>query len=401
MEYQDVISVLTILLLTSASVERFLEFLTKAIDSLGLFSQGSRGRLANYAEKRMQRPETADESTPEMDDSLDSAEGDPSTLVVLDPGKIPDQNLVTKRFILQMSGCVLGVILCVKGDLGLFHMLKAPGIAGWVDYLFTGILIGTGTEPIHSLIRFLQAKNEASQNGEETPEETETEATAPATEISVSEKISARSQIDLCYEGGLEPGKLQNRLRPSNPDMIIFHHTGMHSRTPFEEVVSVFKAKGFVTGYHAVITEDGVSHNYCRWDARGIHARGFNDRALGLAFCGNFEANPSTPGNNADGSFGNRIPTEAQLMTGAKLIVLWALLYKIDITQPGRLFAHYEVSQTTSCPGNQFPFARFQNLVLDLYADWKNSDRIKSEVSDFSRKPFLFVPAAAEGRSIS
>jgi hypothetical protein len=395
MGYQDVLSVLTILLLTSASVERFLEFLTKAIESLGLFSQTRKGRLAVYAERRMKPPEVVIESAPAAEDTLDSAEGDPSTLVILDPGAIPDQNLATKRFILQMSGCAIGVILCVKGDLGLFHMLKATGIAAWVDYLLTGILIGTGTEPIHSLIRFLQAKNEASQS-EVASTAVVAAPAAPATEVSTSEGITAKPWIDLTYNGGLNPEEHDNRRRGANPVMIIFHHTGMHSNTPFSEVVSVFKAKGFATGFNAVITENGESHNFCRWDARGIHAKGYNDRALGLAFCGCFETNPNTPGNNADGAFGNLVPTEAQLMTGAKLIVLWALLYKIDLTQPGRLVAHHEIAlgeQATSCPGSQFPFARFRNLVLDLYAEWKISDRIKSEIHDFSQKPFLFVPS--------
>lgn len=396
MGYQEVLSVLTILLLTSASVERFLEFLTKAIESLGLFSQNRKGRLAAYAEQQMKPPEVLPESTPGVDDALDSAEGDPSTLVILDPGTIPDQNVMTKRFILQMSGCFLGVILCVKGDLGLFHLLKASGIAAWVDYLLTGILIGTGTEPIHSLIRFLQAKNEASQS-EATTAEVQSAPVTTATEVSVQETISAKPFIDITYDGGLNPEIHENRLRNANPNMIIFHHTGMHSGTQFSEVVSVFKAKGFATGFNAVITENGVCQSYCRWDARGIHTKGYNDRALGLAFCGCFETNPAVPGNNADGALGNLSPTEAQLMTGAKLIVLWALLYKIDVTQPGRLVAHHEIAlgeQATTCPGNQFPYARFQRLVHDLYAEWKNSDRVKSEISDFARKPFLFVAQA-------
>ena len=404
MGYQDVLSVLTILLLTSASVERFLEFLTKAIESLGLFSQNKKGTLAAYAEKQMERPEVTDESTTEMDDTLNSAEGDPSTLVVLDPGKIPNRNLITKKFILQMSGGVLGLILCIKGDLGLFHMLKATGIARWVDYLLTGILIGTGTEPIHSLIRFIQAKNEASQSENDASAELAAAPPPQATEISTSNGITAKPLIDLTYEGGLDPQVHQNRLRKAKPDMIIFHHTAMHSKTSFDDVATVFKARGFVTGFNAVITEDGINHDFCRWDARGIHAKGYNERSLGVAFCGCFEANSVVQGNNATGELGNQVPTEAQLLTGAKLIVLWALLYKIDISQPGRLVAHHEIAlgeQTTSCPGSQFPYARFRNLVLDLYAEWNNSDRIKSEINDFSQKPYLFVPAQAAGRRTS
>lgn len=393
MNYDEVMSILTILTLTSASVERFLEVLSKIIESLGLFSKEKRGKLASYAEELMKRPEPQSESDSIADDALGSAEGDPSAVVILAAGEMKDLNLATKKFILQIGGCLVGIFLCWRGELALFKMLGAElgTSAGWIwfDYVLTGILIGTGTEPIHALVRFLQAKHDLWRVPEATPE--------PTLEETVEEPVDlekATPMIDVPYFGGLKPEMHQNRIRKENPDMIIYHHTGMYSDTTFEDVVRVFEARGFPTGFNAVITSDGKCHNYCRWDARGIHAQGFNERSLGLAFCGCFDSDPNVPGSNIDGEMGNMVPTNEQLLTGAKVAALWSLLYQIDLKQKHGLTPHMDVApdgKPTACPGNQFPHARFRTLVERFVDEWTKSTQAQSEIQDFAMKKYIFV----------
>jgi len=398
MGYQEIISVLTILLLSSATVERFLELLKHVFETFGFFA-GSKPDETAASEKKSKAPLPLTTNSGENTRvELDSAEGDPATLILTEAGDVKDRQATKKKFYMHIGGCLVGTFLCMKGDLGLFMMLKAPLgnsiMAAISDKIFTGILVGSGTAPIHALIRFLQAKRELSKTRKyqipalPPPKVVTAEPTAP----------KGRSIINIDYFGGLNPQKHSKRLRRGNPDMIIYHHTGMNSCMGFLDVVKVFEARGFQTGYNAVITADGKCHNYCRWDARGIHTKGYNDRALGLAFSGCFESNPNVPGNNHDGEMGNLTPTDEQITAGAKVAALWALLYQIDVIQPNRLVPHKTIAQPdnpTACPGNEFPYARFEMLVNQFIQDWKSSSMVASELADFSTKSYLFVPGQA------
>lgn len=395
MRYEDVISILTILLLTSASVERFLEFVDKLVESLGLFAKKKEGAVAAAAEDRAHKPEAVAKPDEDAENALNNAEGDPSNMVILTAGKVKNRQTVTKKFVLQMSGCLLGVILCVRGDLALFKIFEAPlgssFLATALDYILTGILIGTGTEPIHTLIRTLQAKHETAKNGEET---SAGEGGAP--QKPAPKQVS--TNMDIQYLGGLNPDTHGNRLRKSNPDMIVYHHTGMQSDMTFLELVRVFRARGFVTGFNTVIMADGSIYNYCRWDARGLHTPEYNERSLGLAFCGCFDTDINKPVDDTQGAMGNLAPTDVQLLAGAKVVALWSLLYQIDVTQKGLLVPHKEIAaanQPTECPGQDFPYARFDTLVGQIIKDWQNSATVNSEILDFSHKKFLFVPSQA------
>ena len=387
MDFKQVMTVLSILLLTSVSVERFLEFLDRAIESLGLFSKKKKGTIAARSPKASPIEGQSDIQTMESDEELDTAEGDASTVVLLDEGPQKDRQIVIKKFILQMGGCVLGVILCASSNLGIFEMLNSPLGSGvfydWIDYLLTGILIGTGTEPIHSLIRFLQAKKDASPPREPTSEfiPVQPEIESPDTEM-------AQPLIDIDYHGGINPERNADRVRQQPPDMIVYHHTGMHSDSTFMEVVKVFEARGFRTGFHCVITADGHYYNYCRWDACGIHTKGYNDRSLGIAFTGCFESDPKIPGSNINGEMGNLAPTTQQLLTGAKVVALWSLLYEIDISKKDKLLPHKALTPT-ACPGSNFPYARFHELVNEFVEKWRKSSKAMSEIEDFKKKRYV------------
>lgn len=387
MDFEQVMKVLTILLLTSTSVERLLEFLNRAFESLGLFSKKKKGRLT--ARTPYSSPTKAPSNVQILKDEekLDTAEGDASTLVLLDEGPQKDRQMITKKFILQMSGCALGVILCAGSNLGIFKMLNSPLGSGilydWFDYILTGILIGTGTEPIHALIRFLQAKRDA---GPAQPPVSVSMPVQPETELP-DEEI-ARAMVDINYHGGVAPDRVADRVRQRPPDIIVYHHTGMHSDSTFMEVVKVFEARGFRTGFHCVVTADGNYYNYCRWDACGIHAKGYNDRSLGIAFTGCFESDSSVPGSNLNGEMGNLSPTTQQLLTGAKIVALWSLLYQIDVSKKDKLVSHKALN-ATACPGNNFPYARFHELVNEFVEKWRKSPKAMSEIVDFKKKRYV------------
>ncbi len=391
MEYQDILSVLTILLLTSATVERFLEFFKKILESFGFFSRNPSQSTAVSSQSISQFQISGAETTRQ---SAATAEGDPSNLVLIEVGAIPDRNEIKKSFWLQVSGCLIGIVLCWQGELALFKMLKAPlGNSFWAigfDYILTGILIGTGTAPIHSLIRLLQAKRELSQaqKGQET---------LPVAELTVPEKAAVttgRPVLDIKYFGGVAPERLKNRIRKNNPDSIVYHHTGMSSNLTFTEIVRIIEGRGFETGFHAIIMPDGTGENYCRWDAMGVHSNGYDSRSLGLAFSGCFESNPNIPGNNSQGEMGNIAPTDAQILTGAKLVALWALIYGIDLNHPERFLPHQSItpnSANQNCPGSEFPYSRFEILTREIWEEWKNSPQVAGELIDFSKKQYLFV----------
>lgn len=66
---------------------------------------------------------------------------------------------------LWVIGSVLGILISYGIKLGVLNQLglipEASGLwVYWLDYILTGLLIGGGTEPIHSLIIGLERKKE-------------------------------------------------------------------------------------------------------------------------------------------------------------------------------------------------------------------------------------------------
>jgi hypothetical protein len=60
-------------------------------------------------------------------------------------------------------GLALGVVLAVVGKIQMFALLNIsiPQQLAWVDMLITGLVIGTGSAPVHSLIGILQKSKDA------------------------------------------------------------------------------------------------------------------------------------------------------------------------------------------------------------------------------------------------
>jgi len=66
-----------------------------------------------------------------------------------------------KRTISLVLGIVLGLIIAFSTQLQMFHFLGIELPLPWIDVLITGLVIGTGSAPVHSLIGLLQNTKDA------------------------------------------------------------------------------------------------------------------------------------------------------------------------------------------------------------------------------------------------
>lgn len=346
----------------------------------------------------------------------------PPITVLLEPASPPDPEKRAQAFWLQVIGTFAGIVACFVAGFGLFEALgifqdASPDALTWhdrlrqaIDFILTGVLIGAGSQPIHVLIKFLDQRGlvdlsvapptgptteTAEKPATETAEEPEAEAkAAPPTQ-------KAESRIQVPYDGGVDPELVARRQpnRQAPPDLIVFHHTAMHSDTTFDDVVRVIQEqRGWATAYHCVVLADGSIHPFCRWDYVGNHAKGANFRSIGVTLNGNFETNPSTPGANDQGQDGLRAPTDAQLESAARVAALWSHLYDIpvdfhdDHVAPG--IVPHKVVKPTACPGSNFPYERFETLVRNMHDTWAQDDAAKEEIALFKQKSRIFPKTA-------
>ena len=313
--------------------------------------------------------------------------------VIVDHLEAPDAEQRARVFWLQIIGAVSGIIICHFSELGIFKYF-VDGVSHQLDWILTGILIGGGSQPIHTLIKFVQSRKTAdlsvsneSEVQTEEQEETKTEQKQPP----AKEKEQAVPVIDIKYRGGVDRDKLENiHLRKDNPDLIIYHHTAMHSDTTFADVVKVIKDRGWSTGYNCVVLKDGSIHPFCRWDRYGNHAKGYNRRSLGIALNGNFETNPNVPFANVDGKYGINTPTDEQLRSLCKVVALWCHLYDIPLNFDDSIIPHNKVA-VKACPGSNFPYDEFQKQVTTLYEKWKSLPQAQEELAHYEKKPYLYV----------
>lgn len=312
----------------------------------------------------------------------------------------------------QFAAAGLGIIVASIFNLHLLSLLSplwqsgnVSAVAALTDTLFTGLVIGGGSQPIHVLIRFLTerritvADEEAVESVGAAEQEVEKDR-ALAKVISSGRLVAAQKEpqplawIDIFYRGGVAPEHLDDqRLRSGDPNLVIYHHTAMSSVSSFPAVVdeSAIDNK-WSTGYHCVIMPDGGIRPLCRWDRSGNHALGLNDRSLGLAFHGNFHTEPGRYA-NADGRFGNQRPTEAQLHAGARVVALWAYLYRdIALDFDKCIVPHKQaVPGHSACPGSNFPYEGFEQLVRQYHDAWSHAETARRGVEAFKKLPYVYA----------
>lgn len=324
-------------------------------------------------------------------------------VIPITPGSEYD---AAKVLFLQLAAAAIGIVLAQLFNLQLLTLLLAedpgslPAYFPVVDMLFTGIVIGGGSQPIHVLIRFITERKV-------------TVETAPADQAAntpkkVGKAISTASLVeeqkedlhvwkDIPYAGGIQPEKLDDvHKRPSDPDLVVYHHTAMSSASSFQDIVDEFLVnKKWRTGYHCVIMPNGAVRPFCRWDRYGNHAKGLNLKSLGIAFHGNFHIDADDRFSNADGRFGNQRPTEAQLHAGARVIALWVNLYDdIDLDFKEDILPHNKaIPGHTVCPGSNFPHKELENLVHHYVETWNDSAYAQSQLEEFKDPNRRFIHA--------
>jgi len=104
-------------------------------------------------------------------------------------------------------------------------------------------------------------------------------------------------------------------------------------------------------GYHAGVELVFSGNELCyeiligrMWDIAGAHTKGQNQHSLGICFIGNFDA---------------ILPTDSQLIAGAKLISLWLKYSNLTLSD---IFPHHQFAVKT-CPGNLFDMDRLKGFI--------------------------------------
>lgn len=358
--------------------------------------ENANGQLSKKQKEQLQRKQMKLQSRIREGKLLLDSEFDEQVSVAtvfVDPIAPRDPEKTARIFWLQIIGVVSGVFVCYFSEFGMFDfLLTNVNLADVADWTLTGILIGGGAQPIHTLIKFITERKVtemkvSTESSVETEEEKEKAAPAVVTkpEVPVAE-------VDVPYRGGVNRESLEHiHLRNANPDLIIYHHTAMHSDSTFADVVKVIEDKGWSTGYNCVIVKDGNIHPFCRWDRYGNHAKGYNRRSLGIALNGNFEPNPEISFANVNGTLGILRPTDAQLFSLCKVVALWCHLYNIPVDFDNSVIPHKQIANK-ACPGSNFPYDKFKTLVDTIYTQWSKKDsKAQDELALYAQKQYLFV----------
>lgn len=340
------------------------------------------------------------------------AERYPAPRIEVQPVVATTIQQASKVLFLQLSAAGLGILLAHFFEIKLVTILlqgmgsehypffkNGPGaFFQSLDIILSGLIIGGGSQPLHVLIRFLTERKVSveKESAEKPAEATPVAETIMDRSFKTEVKETAAQEWgwkDLAYAGGVHPASLETTHRRSgDPNLIVYHHTAMSSNAPFKDVVNEFLvSKKWLTGYHCVIMPDGTIEPFCRWDRSGNHAKGLNDRSLGIAFHGNFHTDLSDRYSNADGRYGNQLPTEAQLHAGARVVALWVLLYqdiKLDFTR--HILPHKTAMPGhTVCPGSNFPHGKFEPLVRGYCTAWSTSAEVQQKILGFGQLKYI------------
>jgi len=73
---------------------------------------------------------------------------------------ISDRYRSIKQALSVLVGIALGLIVAAAADLRMFHVLGIAGVPSGVDVVVSGLVIGTGSGPVHSLVGILQQGKE-------------------------------------------------------------------------------------------------------------------------------------------------------------------------------------------------------------------------------------------------
>ena len=438
------------LLGASLLIERLLTFLNMAMNRLFIFKYSNRFILSEKTKLRIDRDMEAakeDMALKEADEEVteDNNPGEVAfnpaieekrkvisgfDILYLRPVKeiledekryetYKENNVIMKEFWMQILGSLIAITFCISMKFSIWEFFSYSLTGTWPashfmwEYVFTGIIIGSGSKPINFLMNFLVNRKihvdiqEVQEEIKETPgseivEKTKVTAPVPAIQpVTLAlQPVFIEELVGFEYDGGDRPQRLENVHKYTGDiDLIVYHHTTQHSDAPFAEVVKEFDRKGWLTGYHCVVFQDGTIRVLCRWDRVGNHASPHNFHSFGIAFQGNFEPNPNIPSSNVDGKLGILTPKPAQLQAAARVTAMYALLHdmktlkfhtsKITSGKPAGIIPHKYIA-AKACPGSNFPKSQFEDLIGQYHAKWKADASFKEALGRFKEKPMVY-----------
>jgi hypothetical protein len=422
---------LGMMLTFSLIVERFLSIISWLMDRLSIIKASDEWSVIDEQKEKLELAKQAKQEEEILKSSPDKTQKPSKDLREIEPNpakntadfqfevknyELSEPIKVIKEYWLQLFGVLVAVIACYYMKFSIWDLVvKMKGAQGpqavnfsVFGYIFTGIIIGVGSKPVHFLMNFLINRKIMVTKSEVTEVSPPVTIPQPMNVIAATKFVPSSPNIgpalegieDIVgfnYDGGYHPDRLENTHFFQAPvNLIVYHHTALHSDSPFEEVVKEFERKGWLTGYHCIIFKNGAIRVLCRWDRFGNHAYPHNQNSLGIAFHGNFETNPNVPYANVNGSYGIANPTQAQLDSASKIIVLWKHLYDIDVIFPKEndskfpsgIVPHYMLS-SKACPGTNFPHELFQQFIKDYNNLWKDNETFKSALKRFKNAPMV------------
>lgn len=133
---------------------------------------------------------------------------------------------------------------------------------------------------------------------------------------------------------------------PIKYEGVVLHHSASPAKTTDRALIDLWhKQNGwgkklnsgfqYPCGYHFVINWNGTIETGRPLGIAGAHTEGYNDKYIGICFCGNFETEH---------------PSWEQLKAGSELLAWLQNLYEIPDYQ---VYLHRELSRTL-CPGRNF-----------------------------------------------
>ena len=443
--YQLIIK-LSAILGASLLVERILSYLNSGINRMFLFQYSKRFTKAEKVEEQLKREILADKEEKIIgnDSGVDTEIGEvayhpdlpnekkrnssfdvllfkPINEIVDDNKrylKYKENNVIIKEFWMQILGVIIAIFVCDALKFSIWDFFRYDTTAGFPEkstvfgYVFTGIIIGAGSKPINFLMNFLLHRKIEEVDVEVQEESKKTgasgvshpfEAEAPkgaSIKTRTLEPETIEDIIGFEYDGGDRPERLENTHKYNkNIDLIVVHHTTLHSDAPFEELVKEFDRKGWLTGYHCVVFKDGTIRVLCRWDRFGNHALPHNRHSFGIAFQGNFEPNPNIPFSNPHGELGLMTPTGKQLKAAARVVSMVALMHHIPLVFPKSfddgqavkgIIPHHVIANK-ACPGGNFPEKEFEDYITNYYNSWKEDAEFKKALELFKLKPMVIA----------
>jgi hypothetical protein len=422
---------LGIMLTVSLIVERFLSVISWLMDRLSIIKASGEWHVIDEQKEKLELAKQAKQEEDILKSSPDKPQNPTEDFREIEPNplkttadfqfevknyELSEPIKVVKEYWLQLFGVLVAIAACYYMKFSVWDLIvkikgvQSPQAAEFsaLGYIFTGIIVGAGSKPVHFLMNFLINRKIIITKSEIKEVPPPPSLPEPRT-VMAATKFVARSpnfhpalesiedMVGFNYDGGYRPDRLENTHFFQKPiNLIVYHHTALHSESPFEEVIKEFDRKGWLTGYHCIIFKDGAIRVLCRWDRFGNHSYPYNQNSLGIAFHGNFETNPNVPYANVEGRYGLTNPTQTQLDSASKIVVLWKYLYNIDLIFPKKNdpkfpsgIVPHNLLSPKACPGSNFPHELFQQFIKDYNNLWKDNEAFKSALKRFKDAPMV------------